>query len=216
MTGNQLNVAIALLQQNGFSVGDVKRVEREAPANDSARAGPRRLAAGRPSLARLRFPHLLLLEAEGDADRQRRPGQRQGALDRRPDQRRSRRKTRRSGLRSAGSKSVHSEARRRRAGDPLRTLRRGDRDQRQRRSCSSSPAGRSWPRCRSWSARSARVAVQQIRGRGFVPSVEEEESTQPAGRGDPPGAERRLAARHRARPSRSSSPRAKKRRRCRT
>jgi serine/threonine-protein kinase len=34
VTGNQLNVAIALLQQDGFSVGDVKRVEREAPANE--------------------------------------------------------------------------------------------------------------------------------------------------------------------------------------
>jgi serine/threonine-protein kinase len=33
VTGNELNVAISLLQQNGFSVGDVKRVEREAPAN---------------------------------------------------------------------------------------------------------------------------------------------------------------------------------------
>lgn len=33
VTGDELNVAIALLQQNGFSVGDVKRVEREAPAN---------------------------------------------------------------------------------------------------------------------------------------------------------------------------------------
>jgi eukaryotic-like serine/threonine-protein kinase len=33
VTGNQLNVAIALLQQDGFSVGDVKRVERDAPAN---------------------------------------------------------------------------------------------------------------------------------------------------------------------------------------
>jgi serine/threonine-protein kinase len=31
--GNELNVAIALLQQNGFEVGEVKRVEREAPAN---------------------------------------------------------------------------------------------------------------------------------------------------------------------------------------
>ena len=31
--GNQLNVAIALLQQDGFSVGEVKRVEREAPVN---------------------------------------------------------------------------------------------------------------------------------------------------------------------------------------
>ena len=33
VTGNQLNVAIALLQQDGFSVGDVKRVERDAAAN---------------------------------------------------------------------------------------------------------------------------------------------------------------------------------------
>jgi serine/threonine-protein kinase len=33
VTGNQLNVAISLLQQDGFSVGEVKRVEREAPAN---------------------------------------------------------------------------------------------------------------------------------------------------------------------------------------
>jgi serine/threonine-protein kinase len=30
---NELNVAIALLQQNGFEVGEVKRVEREAPVN---------------------------------------------------------------------------------------------------------------------------------------------------------------------------------------
>ncbi len=33
VTGNQLNVAIALLQQDGFSVGEVKRVERDAAAN---------------------------------------------------------------------------------------------------------------------------------------------------------------------------------------
>lgn len=33
VTGNELNVAIALLQQNGFSVGDINRVEREAPVN---------------------------------------------------------------------------------------------------------------------------------------------------------------------------------------
>jgi beta-lactam-binding protein with PASTA domain/predicted Ser/Thr protein kinase len=31
--GNQLNVAIALLQQDGFSVGEVKRVERDVPVN---------------------------------------------------------------------------------------------------------------------------------------------------------------------------------------
>jgi beta-lactam-binding protein with PASTA domain/predicted Ser/Thr protein kinase len=34
VTGNQLNVAIALLQQDGFSVGSVTHVERDAPANE--------------------------------------------------------------------------------------------------------------------------------------------------------------------------------------
>jgi eukaryotic-like serine/threonine-protein kinase len=33
VTGNQLNVAISLLQQDGFGVGDVTRVERDASAN---------------------------------------------------------------------------------------------------------------------------------------------------------------------------------------
>ncbi len=40
VTGNDLNVAIALLQQNGFSVGDVKRVEREAPAGEVLEQDP--------------------------------------------------------------------------------------------------------------------------------------------------------------------------------
>jgi len=33
VTGNQLNVAISLLEQNGFKVGDIDRVEREVAAN---------------------------------------------------------------------------------------------------------------------------------------------------------------------------------------
>ncbi|HEX5714443.1 MAG TPA: Stk1 family PASTA domain-containing Ser/Thr kinase [Solirubrobacterales bacterium] len=33
VTGNELNVAVTLLQQDGFSVAEVKRVEREAPVN---------------------------------------------------------------------------------------------------------------------------------------------------------------------------------------
>jgi serine/threonine-protein kinase len=40
VTGDELNVAIAILQQNGFSVGDVKRVEREAPANEVLEQDP--------------------------------------------------------------------------------------------------------------------------------------------------------------------------------
>ena len=40
VTGNDLNVAIALLQQNGFSADDVKRVEREAPAGEVLEQDP--------------------------------------------------------------------------------------------------------------------------------------------------------------------------------
>jgi beta-lactam-binding protein with PASTA domain/predicted Ser/Thr protein kinase len=40
VTGNQLNVAITLLEQKGFSVGEVNRVEREAPANEVLEQDP--------------------------------------------------------------------------------------------------------------------------------------------------------------------------------
>ncbi|HXS47513.1 MAG TPA: Stk1 family PASTA domain-containing Ser/Thr kinase [Solirubrobacterales bacterium] len=47
VTGNQLNVAIALLEQNGFKVGDVNRVQREVAANTVLEQDPR---AGKASL----------------------------------------------------------------------------------------------------------------------------------------------------------------------
>lgn len=40
VTGNPLNVAIALLQQDGFSVDEVKRVERDAPRNEVLEQDP--------------------------------------------------------------------------------------------------------------------------------------------------------------------------------
>ncbi len=40
VTGDQLNVAIALLQQGGFGVGDVKRVQREAPVGEVLEQDP--------------------------------------------------------------------------------------------------------------------------------------------------------------------------------
>ena len=40
VTGDELNVAISILQQNGFSVGEVKRVERETPANQVLEQDP--------------------------------------------------------------------------------------------------------------------------------------------------------------------------------
>ena len=60
------------------------------------------------------------------------------------------------------------------------------------------------------------LAVQQIRGRGFVPSVEEVEDSAARRTGDPPGAERGLAAAARLDRLDRRSPRAKKRRRRRT
>ena len=66
VTGNQLNVAIALLQQNGFSVGDA-RVEREVPPT-KCRAGPGRRTLADEAREDCGFLTLLLLEAEGDAD----------------------------------------------------------------------------------------------------------------------------------------------------
>jgi serine/threonine-protein kinase len=47
VTGNELNVAIALLQQNGYQVGGVTRVERDAPANTVLEQDP---PAGQTSL----------------------------------------------------------------------------------------------------------------------------------------------------------------------
>jgi serine/threonine-protein kinase len=51
VTGNQLGVAIALLEQNGFKVGEVQRVEREAPVNTVLEQSP--LAAPPASQANL-------------------------------------------------------------------------------------------------------------------------------------------------------------------
>jgi eukaryotic-like serine/threonine-protein kinase len=47
VTGNPLNVAIVLLGQEGFSVGTIKRVEREAPRNEVLEQDP---VAGKASL----------------------------------------------------------------------------------------------------------------------------------------------------------------------
>jgi eukaryotic-like serine/threonine-protein kinase len=47
VTGNPLNVAIALLGQEGFSVGTINRVEREAPRNEVLEQDP---VAGKTSL----------------------------------------------------------------------------------------------------------------------------------------------------------------------
>jgi beta-lactam-binding protein with PASTA domain/predicted Ser/Thr protein kinase len=179
VTGNQLNVAIALLQQDGFSVGDVKRVEREAPANevleqDPAAAPPADQAAEDCSF--LTFfcskPKVTLTVSSG-------PGSAKVPS-------------------TAGLTSEEAEEKLEEAGFKTKLESVHSKDVEEGLVLKSEPSGgqtetkgstvtlkvSSGPKLAKvpvlvGSQRS--LAVQQIRGRGFVPSVEEVESKQPEG-----------------------------------
>jgi len=179
VTGNQLNVAIALLQQDGFSVGDVKRVEREAPANevleqDPAAAPPADQASEDCSF--LTFfcskPKVTLTVSSG-------PGSAKVPS-------------------TAGLTSTVAEEKLEAAGFETKLESVHSKDVEEGLVLKSEPSGgetatkgsmvvlkvSSGPKLAKvpvvvGSQRS--LAVQQIRGRGFVPSVEEVESKQPEG-----------------------------------
>jgi beta-lactam-binding protein with PASTA domain/predicted Ser/Thr protein kinase len=179
VTGNQLNVAIALLQQDGFSVGDVKRVEREAPANevleqDPAAAPPADQAAEDCSF--LTFfcskPKVTLTVSAG-------PGSAKVPS-------------------TAGLTSTAAEEELEEAGFKAKLESVHSKDVEEGLVLKSEPSGgetaikgstvmlkvSSGPKLAKvpvvvGSQRS--LAVQQIRGRGFTPSVEEVESKQPEG-----------------------------------
>jgi beta-lactam-binding protein with PASTA domain/predicted Ser/Thr protein kinase len=179
VTGNQLNVAIALLQQDGFSVGDVKRVEREAPANEVLEQDP---AASPPAdqasedCAFLTFfcskPKVTLTVSAG-------PGSAKVPS-------------------TAGLTSTAAEEKLEEAGFKAKLESVHSKDVEEGLVLKSEPSGgetatkgsavvlkvSSGPKLAKvpvvvGSQRS--LAVQQIRGRGFVPSVEEVESKQPEG-----------------------------------
>jgi eukaryotic-like serine/threonine-protein kinase len=179
VTGNQLNVAIALLQQNGFSIEEVKRVQREAPANEVLEQDP---AASPPAdeasldCAFITFfcskPKVTLTVSSG-------PGSAQV-----PSTAGLSREEAEESLEDAGFKPrvetvnsekveeglvIHSEP----GGGQTAT-----RGSEVVLSVSSGPKLAKVP-VLVGTQRS--VAVQQIRGRGFAPSVEEEESSSPAG-----------------------------------
>ncbi len=179
VTGESLNLAFARLQQDGFGVGEVKRVEREAPANTVLEQDP---AASPPAdeasldCAFLSFfcskPKVTLTVSAG-------PGSAKvpstaGMTTAEAEEE----------LEAAGFKaqveSAHSEGVEEglvihskpgggetatRGTDVLLTI-------------SSGPKLATVP-VLAGTQRS--VAVQQIRGRGFVPSVDEEESAKPSG-----------------------------------
>jgi serine/threonine-protein kinase len=179
VTGESLNLAFARLQQDGFNVGEVKRVEREAPANTVLEQDP---AASPPAAeasldcAFLSFfcskPKVMLTVSAGPGSAKvpSTAGLTTGEAEEE--------------LEEAGFKteveSVHSEnveeglvihskpsggETATRGTDVLLTV-------------SSGPKLATVP-VLAGTQRS--VAVQQIRGRGLTPSVEEEESSKPAG-----------------------------------
>ncbi len=179
VTGNQLNVAIALLQQNGFGVGEVKRVQREAPVNEVLEQDP---AAAPPAdqasldCAFVTFfcskPKVTLTVSAG-------PGRAKVPS-------------------TAGLPLEEAEGRLESAGFKPRVESAHSADVEEGRVVHSDPRGgetatrgstvaltvSSGPKLAKvpvlvGSRRS--LAVQQIRARGFAPSVEEEESSEPAG-----------------------------------
>jgi eukaryotic-like serine/threonine-protein kinase len=179
VTGNELNVAIALLQQNGFSVGDVKRVEREAPVNTVLEQDPAASPPGDEAALDCAFlsffcskPKVMLTVSAG-------PG--------------SAKVPSTAGLPVAEAKEGLEGA-----GFAVRTESVHSNDVEEGLVIKSEPGGgvtatrgtevvlrvSSGPKLATvpvLAGTQRSVAVQQIRGRGFVPSVEEAESSAPQG-----------------------------------
>jgi eukaryotic-like serine/threonine-protein kinase len=179
VTGDDLNTAIAILQQNGFSVGEVKRVEREAPANQVLEQDP---AASPPAdqasldCTFLTFfcskPKLTLTVSSG-------PGSAKVPS-------------------TAGLTAAAAEKKLEEAGFKSRLEPTHSEEVEEGLVIHSEPPGgetatrgtnvvlfvSSGPKLAKVPilvGEQRSVAVQQIRGRGFTPSVEEEESSSPSG-----------------------------------
>jgi eukaryotic-like serine/threonine-protein kinase len=175
VTGNQLNVAIALLQQKGFGVGDVNRVQREAPANTVLEQDP---LAGETSLdcAFLRFfcskPEVMLTVSAG-------PGSAKIPSTAGLPVTEAEEKLEEAGFRPSVS-TVYSQ----KVEEGLVIKSQPGGGETQTRGTTVLLTVSRGPKLATvpvlvGSQRS--VAVQQIRGRGFVPSVEEEESSSAEG-----------------------------------
>ena len=179
VTGESLNLAFARLQQDGFNVGEVKRVEREAPANTVLEQDP---AASPPAdeasldCAFLSFfcskPKVMLTVSAG-------PGSAKVPS-------------------TAGMTIAEAEAELEAAGFKAEVESVHSEDVEEGLVIHSKPSGgetatrgtdvlltvSSGPKLATvpvLAGTQRSVAVQQIRGRGFTPSVEEEESAKPAG-----------------------------------
>jgi eukaryotic-like serine/threonine-protein kinase len=179
VTGESLNLAFARLQQDGFNVGEVKRVEREAPANTVLEQDP---AASPPAdeasldCAFLSFfcskPKVMLTVSAG-------PGSAKVPS-------------------TAGMTTAEAEEELEEAGFKSEVEVANSEDVEEGLVIHSKPSGGETatrgtevvltvsrgPKLATvpvLAGTQRSVAVQQIRGRGFTPSVEEEESAKPAG-----------------------------------
>ena len=179
VTGESLNLAFARLQQDGFNVGEVKRVEREAPANTVLEQDPSASPPADEASLDCTFlsffcskPKVMLTVSAG-------PGSAKVPSTAGLTVAEAEEKLEGAGF-EAKTESVHSEdveeglvvhsqpsggETATRGTDVVLTV-------------SSGPKLATVP-VLAGTQRS--VAVQQIRGRGFTPSVEEEESSKPTG-----------------------------------
>ncbi len=179
VTGNQLNVAIALLEQNGFKVGEVQRVEREAPVNTVLEQSP--LASPPASQANLDCtflsffcskPKVALTVSAG-------PGSAKVPSTAGLSQEEAVAALEEAGF-EATVEQVNSEGVE--AGLVIHSEPSGGKT-----ATRGSPVvlivskGQKLAKVPVLVGTQRAVAVQQIRGRGLVPSVEEEESAKPAG-----------------------------------
>ena len=179
VTGNQLNVAISLLQQDGFGVGDVTRVERDAAANTVLEQDPSASPPGAEANLDCRFLTFFCSKPEVTLTVSAGPGQAEVPSTAGLERDAAISKLKEAGfspqLQTANSDKVdsglviHS--------DPSggTTLTRG------------SPVtlyvslGQKLAKVPVLVGTQRSVAVQQIRGRGLVPSVSEEENSAPSG-----------------------------------
>jgi serine/threonine-protein kinase len=176
VTGNQLGVAIALLEQNGFKVGDVNRVQREVAANTVLEQDP---PAGKASLdcAFLNFfcskPKVGLTVSAGPGSAKV-PGGLSGMSEEDAVA-----KVEEAGF-VAQVERINSE--RVEAGLTIRSEPSGGTTATRGSTVVLQVSkGQKLAKVPVLVGTQRSVAVQQIRGRGFTPSVEEEESAKPAG-----------------------------------
>jgi serine/threonine-protein kinase len=179
VTGNPLNVAITLLQQDGFSVGEVVRVEREAPQNEVLEQDPAASPPADQASLDCAFIDFLCSKPEVTLTVSAGPGTAKIPSTAGTTREQATRKLEAAGFEVA-TESVHSDS----VEEDLVIHSEPAGGETATRGSTVTLAISSGPKLTKVPilvGSQRRVAVQQIRGRGLEPSVGEEESSSPAG-----------------------------------